>query len=584
MAARHHLILCFLGILLLLCAGIGAGAESDGLADRNRTVEENESGEGNVQIVSPGHNDTFARTDIVPIKLAFEDTDVATLTFGDRYSPQNLEIDLTVRDVDGDGKATVYLNPLQIGDGARLSKESDEGEQGTPVGESCESRNASLDDCEQLVTPGDSRNHGFHTVGNETTLVGSTGTTAVAFGDGTRQIAGSKGRAVIFPQPYDLRVTSGSDSYRIAGVDSASRVDLKQKQIHDSALFTAPRTGPEAIDPTTAADLRAGLGQGTIELRQNNTTVTDDQYAILAFNVTGLAGGLHEAAIRDDSANASEILTRQTQNVTEAAQLAFSAQRPFGNRRGGLLWMDLSTTEVGPFDLELDSTQAVDRVIATTDGTDHYRRLYIFLEPRAGTALTRNESRLLSGMQLQTSFGMGWYRDGGNYIRNDFLASGNVTWQFQGPPPEPPTATIERAPESPSVYERVRFEAASSPLNAKYEWTLGDGSTDSGQIAGHTYNEPGEYTVTLTVHGVNETTTTSKTVTVTHAGPEPTHTQTEIGSDITPTPTDTPIEPQQSPGPATDTTPRPSNEDGAGFGVVLAVVLLVGGGYLATRR
>ena len=54
-----------------------------------------------VTVASPvPEDDSFARGDIIPIELEFENTRTGTLTFGDRSGPQNLEINVTVRDLD----------------------------------------------------------------------------------------------------------------------------------------------------------------------------------------------------------------------------------------------------------------------------------------------------------------------------------------------------------------------------------------------------------------------------------------------------------------------------------------------------
>jgi PKD repeat protein len=53
-----------------------------------------------------------------------------------------------------------------------------------------------------------------------------------------------------------------------------------------------------------------------------------------------------------------------------------------------------------------------------------------------------------------------------------------------------------------------------------YTWDFGDGETASGQNATHTYDEPGEYEVTLTVCDEDSCSTDTLTVTVTSAGPD----------------------------------------------------------------
>jgi len=71
-------------------------------------------------------------------------------------------------------------------------------------------------------------------------------------------------------------------------------------------------------------------------------------------------------------------------------------------------------------------------------------------------------------------------------------------------------------PYSGIVDEPVEFDASqSSDLNndkLTYEWDFGDGSEGSGATPSHTYDEPGEYTVKLTVidsEGASDVDTTS---------------------------------------------------------------------------
>jgi len=73
---------------------------------------------------------------------------------------------------------------------------------------------------------------------------------------------------------------------------------------------------------------------------------------------------------------------------------------------------------------------------------------------------------------------------------------------LQAPPP--PVASFIYSPENPVVGETITFDASSSydPNDGEvvaYNWDFGDGSTAEGQVITHSYVQPGEYTVTLTV-------------------------------------------------------------------------------------
>jgi parallel beta-helix repeat protein len=67
----------------------------------------------------------------------------------------------------------------------------------------------------------------------------------------------------------------------------------------------------------------------------------------------------------------------------------------------------------------------------------------------------------------------------------------------------PPIASFSFSPEDPVVYETVTFDAFSShDIDGRivsYQWSYGDGTTGEGEVTTHSYSEPGNYTVNLTV-------------------------------------------------------------------------------------
>ncbi len=108
----------------------------------------------------------------------------------------------------------------------------------------------------------------------------------------------------------------------------------------------------------------------------------------------------------------------------------------------------------------------------------------------------------------------------------------NVT--VQGPVNQSPKPIFSFSPQNPTNGTTVLFDAGSSydvdGDHLAYNWTFGDGGSDSGQKVTHSYTQSGIYTVTLTVtdSGTNPnqlTGTTWTSVTVAPSQPSQTATQ-----------------------------------------------------------
>lgn len=86
-----------------------------------------------------------------------------------------------------------------------------------------------------------------------------------------------------------------------------------------------------------------------------------------------------------------------------------------------------------------------------------------------------------------------------------------------------PRAMFTHSPEEPSVGQEVEFDASSSFIPdgdiGGYTWEMGDGTTATGETVSHSYDETGEYDVTLTVEGNGVEETTTETVTVGDVSP-----------------------------------------------------------------
>ncbi|MFB6099813.1 MAG: PKD domain-containing protein, partial [Candidatus Nanohalobium sp.] len=85
-------------------------------------------------------------------------------------------------------------------------------------------------------------------------------------------------------------------------------------------------------------------------------------------------------------------------------------------------------------------------------------------------------------------------------------------------PNDAPTAKFSYSPSSPRVGQQVTFDASSSSDDSgivDYSWSFGDGDSSSGSTVTHTFEETGNYPVSLTVEdSEGETDTTMKYVNV----------------------------------------------------------------------
>jgi PGF-CTERM protein len=312
-----------------------------------------------VNIESPTTADQYVRGDIVPIELSFENTDTGTLTFGDRADTDgNVEINVTVRDVDEDGSATVYMNTFQTGAGQVLNEAGN------------------LED-NPGITDTVNRNHGFFTNPNDdgSALVGNEGETAIAHK--SIQIAGGpQGGAVLDSLTYDLITTAGADAYTESetSVDDRSVLRLNEREGSSLETWTAPGLGDAAIEPETQEQVMSNVESGTVTLA--NGTVAENDFLVLDITSDGLEGLLHEAVLENASLEEEEFLDRSEDDlITEEF---FSAVD-----RSSVLNLDISTVE-DPTTLpgnvqetRLDLREGTTGVVAAEDEDGNLARYFI---------------------------------------------------------------------------------------------------------------------------------------------------------------------------------------------------------------
>jgi len=396
-------------------------SDLDGLDDYAALVEHNpsevratsgvtsvvEAPDERVTIASPlVEDDSFARGDIVPIQLEFENTDTGTLTIGDRTDPQNFEIHVTVRDTDGDGTATILWNTFQAGDGAYTSTVQDEVQNGgsIPEGESCEARGLAVDECDEIIGSDDDRNHGIFVPPGETgtSLVGPDGNEVVAHGPSLDIEGGSTGGAVIFPQNYDLVSTSGDDNYK---AEDQFTNDVKVVRLQEGVgdgidLWTAPGLGENEIDPEFASDVTDAIDDGIITPADG--AIADRDFMVLQVQVTGLEGIMHEAVLQDPDLDTEDFLDREEDHlVTEE----FFAAQNLTTRDGSsdLLEFFVRTQETRDSvenrtapnkaldPVTLDIQDATSGVVAGADSSGNLNQFFIPINLENGNDLVTSE-------------------------------------------------------------------------------------------------------------------------------------------------------------------------------------------------
>jgi PKD repeat protein len=88
-----------------------------------------------------------------------------------------------------------------------------------------------------------------------------------------------------------------------------------------------------------------------------------------------------------------------------------------------------------------------------------------------------------------------------------------------------PDAKFSYSPSEPRLDRELKFDASDSSDPAgeiqSYSWEFGDGTTASGESVNHSYDEYGEYQVSLTVSDGETTDTKTRTLVVDNLAPEP---------------------------------------------------------------
>jgi len=502
-------LVCALALVLL---GTAVGLAAPDMAGGGESTDS--QAEPRVTITSPADNGTFAHADLVRIDLAFEGTDTAVISLENTSvaGPDPVSFHVTVHDADGSGNATVYFNPFQGYDG--------------PVTD-CDP-GVSLAECSAFAVPDDHRNHGFFTHPRDDGSAIQHPDRPAAVWDapkGSERGGGSAGEYVTPANVrYELSVSAGTD------------VDAEHRQFPDDTrtlfldpasdcsmdLLTAPRTGPDALDPgglERFEDVRTAMERGTVVPPGPDRFVGNEEYVVLDVRAPGLEGILHEAA-RQGSVDREAALLDGKRSLTGVFRDGVA-----GNL-GGLRSLALFVRSPGYPAVVVDPAASIERVVAGRDDGGHLNRYAVVLRLEPGTAVTRGEDRLSSGMVLNSTFSVdttGRHRSGLSVVPRDSdqplpliaCQSEELGWTFYDSTNASISAGFTSPPSTQAVGENVTFNGLRSQgVVGTYGWDFGDGTRATGKSVSHAYDTAGEYTVELTVSGPAGTDTATETVTV----------------------------------------------------------------------
>jgi len=516
-------ILCAVVTLALLgTTGVLASAE---VGPDRATAEPIDQDDPRVTITSPDDGATFAHADIVRIDLAFEDTDTAVLTLENvtNAGPDPVTFHVTVEDANGSGTATVYFNPFQAFDGPVTDCDPD----------------VQFADCDDVVVPDNHRNHGFftHPEDDGSALVGTDRPAAVRYAPETTERGGGSAGEYVLPAnvSYELSVSAGAelDRQRRQFPDDVSELRLRGAAECTVTALAAPRRGQNAIDPgelDAFADVQALLEQEVVTDFGTDPIVSSDEYVVLDFRARGVDGVFHEIARRNGPAYEASFLDGRAV-ITDAFVDAVASQER------GMRTVTMPISVGYPHSTDLDPAETIERVVSHIDGSGHRNRFVIFLRID-GTTVAGSEERLRSGSELETDvsiFRSTLYEnrfvapildpdDGDREERPVPLSCGTeeVQWTFYDPNESSISAGFTSPASAQEVGEDVTFNGLRSDgIIESYEWTFGDGASAENKSVEHAYDEPGVYTVELTVSGPAGNATASETVIVVEDADDP---------------------------------------------------------------
>lgn len=290
-----------------------------GAVDPDNGVTVEPEPESTVEIVEPvpPREDPYVRGDIIRVELDYDQTDVATLTFGDRTGDepgeggnQNFEMNVTVRDTNGDGTGVVYINTFQIGDNRTEANDNPGGF--FPNGFAADGYNT---DVVEGINHGVEAGPGTELQAPSNYEDGGDGNTVDVYQPEHDIQGGSAGGAVIAGGvSYSLVVTSTDLPHKLEGSNptdrSAVRIENRDKDL-DLDLWNAPGSGSSEISPETVEEINNAINATPPVVSAADGNVADNDFLIFQAQAEGLEGVIYDDLLRSDDNDLADTSMRQ---------------------------------------------------------------------------------------------------------------------------------------------------------------------------------------------------------------------------------------------------------------------------------
>jgi PKD repeat protein len=219
------------------------------------------------------------------------------------------------------------------------------------------------------------------------------------------------------------------------------------------------------------------------------------------------SGGMVFHAAGNDGNENQDYLASRSDIINVAATDTLDCKADFSNYG---TWVDISAPGTDIWSSYHDHDDPAGDYVAPIDGTSMACPLAasvaaLIWSQNLGWTAAQVETKLLESVD-------DIYALGCNSAYAGKLGSGRVNafLAVSGGPP-PPVAAFSGSPTSGCAALVVDFTDESTGDITSWSWTFGDGGTSAAQNPSYTYNDPGTYTVSLTVTGPGGSDTETKT-------------------------------------------------------------------------